>query len=344
MNKKDYFKNKIVLVTGGVGSIGREIVKRILDYNPSAVRVLDNNESGLFELEQELKSNKLRYFVGDIRDIRRLELALEGVDIVFHAAALKHVPLCEYNPFEAVKTNVIGTQNLIEVAKGKGVERFLTISTDKSVHPINVLGATKLLAERLTISANIFKGGRKTIFSCVRFGNVLASRGSVVIQFLKQISKGGPVTLTDYRMTRFIMDIKQAVDLIIEACMKMKGGEIFILKMLAIRICDLAEVMIEEFAPLWGYSPKDIKIECKGMRPGEKLNEELISVGERKYVVKDGNMYVIMDWTRKVVNDNDVLDESFQSDKCQLLTKEEIRRLLRTTLEIERIKVERMLS
>ena len=161
---KSFYDNKIILVTGGTGSIGKEIVKTLLNFNPKAIRVLDINETALFDLEQELNTTKIRTFLGDIRDKSRLKRAIEGVDIVFHAAALKHVPLCEYNPFEAVKTNVVGTQNLIDVALDEGIEKFITISTDKAVNPVNVMGATKLLAERLTISANLYKGDRKQPF------------------------------------------------------------------------------------------------------------------------------------------------------------------------------------
>ena len=177
---KKFYENKVILVTGGVGSIGKEIVKTLLNFNPKAIRVLDINETALFELENELNSNKIRCFIGDVRDKDRLKRAIEGVDIVFHAAALKHVPLCEFNPFEAVKTNVIGTQNLVEVAMDEKVEKFITISTDKAVNPVNVMGTTKLLAERLTISANLYKGDRKTALSDLRFGNVLKSRGTIL--------------------------------------------------------------------------------------------------------------------------------------------------------------------
>ena len=187
---ESFYKDKVVLVTGGTGSIGSEIVKKVLEHSPKAVRVLDNNETSLFELEQELNSNKIRTLIGDIRDNERLMRALEGVDIVFHAGALKHVPLCEYNPFDAVKTNVIGTQNVLNAALDQNVDKVIVISTDKAVNPINVMGATKLLAERLTISANNYTGDKNTVFSCVRFGNVLDSRGSVVPLFKNQLKKG----------------------------------------------------------------------------------------------------------------------------------------------------------
>ena len=290
---ESFYKDKVVLVTGGTGSIGSQIVKKLLEHDPKAVRVLDNNETSLFELEQELNSDKIRILIGDIRDNERLMRALEGVDIVFHAGALKHVPLCEYNPFDAVKTNVIGTQNVLNAALDQNVDKVIVISTDKAVNPINVMGATKLLAERLTISANNYTGDKDTVFSCVRFGNVLDSRGSVVPLFKNQIKKGGPITITSPDMTRFIMGIPQAVQLILKAGEISKGKEIFILKMPALNIVDLAEVMIEEFAPLYGYKPKDIEIQIIGKRMGEKTYEELMTEDETLNAVDHGKLYII---------------------------------------------------
>ena len=211
------FEGKNILITGGAGTIGSAIVRKVLEHNPKVVRVLDNNETAIFELEQELEAEAFRPLIGDIRDKDRLQRAVQNIDIIFHAAALKHVPLCEYNPFEAVKTNVLGTQNLIEVAINEGVAKLITISTDKAVDPVNVMGATKLLSERLTISANSYRGWQRTIFSCVRFGNVLDSRGSVVPVFRRQIRKGGPVTITDSNMTRFVMSITRAAELVLKA-------------------------------------------------------------------------------------------------------------------------------
>ena len=339
MNKdkfKKCFKNKVILVTGAAGSIGKEIVKKLLDFDTKVIRALDNNETGLFDLEQELHSDKIRYFIGDIRDKERLVKAMDDVDIVFHTAALKHVPLCEYNPFEAVKTNVVGTENLIEVAREKKVEKFITISTDKAVDPNNVLGASKLLSERLTISANSFKGGKPTIFSCIRFGNVLASRGSVVVEFLRQISKGGPIFITDPRMTRFVMSISQSVNLIIKATLDMKGGEIFILKMPALNIKDLAEVMIDEYSNLWGYSSKDISIKYIGTRPGEKIHEKLIAESEVDYLIEREDMYIILNQPSNIKK-RSIRKIDYSSNKCYLLTKEEIRVLLRKNLNINKI-------
>ena len=289
----DFYKGKTILVTGGAGSIGSAIVKSLLKCSPASVRVLDINETGLFDLGQDLKSENLRLFVGDIKDSKRLARAIEDVDIVFHAAALKHVPLCEYNPFEAVKTNAVGTQNLINAAIDEGVEKFVTISTDKAVNPVNVMGATKLLAERLTMSANLYKGNRSTAFSCVRFGNVTHTRGSVIPLFTNQIKNGLSLTVTDRDMTRFIMSIEEASKLVLEVPEIAQGSEIFILKMPSMRMGDLADAMIEYFAPKYGRNPKDINIDIIGRRPGEKMFEELMSQEEALDAYENENMFII---------------------------------------------------
>jgi len=328
----DVFRDKNILVTGGVGSIGSEIIRKVLKYNPKAVRALDNNETGLFELEQELQSEKLRPLVGDVRDKERLRRAIEGADIVFHAAALKHVPLCEYNPFEAVKTNVHGTQNVIEVAMEEEIEKLITISTDKAVNPINVMGATKLLAERLTISANYYKGAKKTAFSCVRFGNVLDSRGSVVPLFKEQIGKGGPVTITDTDMSRFVMSIPKAVALVLKAAEMAQGGEIFIFKMPALRVSDLAEAMIEELASQYGYDPKAIKVEISGKRAGEKIYEELLTEDEAINSRETEDMFIISQAGERQENKK-IAAKEYRSDKGGILMgKEEIKEMLREVL------------
>jgi len=326
---KDFYAGKVILVTGGAGSIGSEIVKKLLEYAPNVVRVFDNNETGLFELQQELQKENLRMFVGDIRDKERCKRAVEDVDIVFHAVALKHVPLCEYNPFEAVKTNAIGTQNIIEVVMDEEAEKIITISTDKAANPANVLGATKLLAERLTTSANFYKGKRKTAFSCVRFGNVLGSRGSVVPIFRKQIEAGGPVTLTSQNMTRFAMSISEAVAFILRAAEMAQGGEVFIPKMPAIKIVDLAEVMIQELASKNGHNPKNIELKIIGHRAGEKLYEELLTEDEAITTYEINEAFIMT--SRLATQNNEHLGKKLQrytSNNARLLTKAEIKRLL----------------
>ena len=323
-----YYKDKVLLVTGGAGSIGSEITKKILEYNPSVIRVLDNNETALFELEEELNSDKLRVFYGDVRDKDRLKRAFDNVDIIFHAGALKHVPLCEFNPFDAVKTNIIGTQNVLDVALDRDVEKVIFVSTDKAVNPINVMGATKLLAERLTISANHYTGDKETVFSCVRFGNVLNSRGSVIPVFKNQIKNGGPVKITDKDMTRFIMGIPEAVELILKAGQKADGGEIFILKMPATNIMDLAEVMIENLANIYNHNPEEIGIEIIGKRVGEKMYEELMTAEESIYAIDDGVLFILNSNSQENLNNT----MEYNSDYVDKLSKDQISDIINDTL------------
>lgn len=292
---EETFRDKRILITGGTGSIGSELVRKLLEYNPKVIRIFSNDENALFNLELDLQQyDNLRFLVGDVRDKERLRKATEDIEIVFHAAALKHVPSCEYNPFEAIKTNVIGTQNLLEDAIDANVEKMITISTDKAVSPINVMGATKLLAERLTIAANHYKGFKKTVFSCVRFGNVFGSRGSVMQLFERQIQNGGPITLTDPDMVRFVMSVDRAVELVLKATEMAKGEEIFIFKMPALHIKNLADVMIHKLAPKYGYEPKDIKVKIIGKRKGEKLYEELMTEDEAMNAYETEDMLVIL--------------------------------------------------
>lgn len=324
------FSGKNILVTGGTGSIGSGIVRKVLQYSPKVVRVFSNDENSLFNLRQELQGHsQLRFLVGDVRDTERLRMAAEDIDFIFHAAALKHVPLCEYNPFEAVKTNVLGTQNVIEVAMGEDVEKVIAIGTDKAVNPVNVMGATKLLAERLTISANYYI--RKTALSCVRFGNVLDSRGSVLPLFDEQIRNGGPVTITDPDMTRFVMTIPRAIELILRAMEIAQGGEVFIFKMPALRVGDLAEVMIEELAPRYGYEPGKIGVKIIGKRLGEKYDEELMTEEEAKNAYEAEDMFIISG-VGDTPEAKKVLGTKYSSRDGILLTKEQIREMLRETL------------
>ncbi len=287
-------QGKQILVTGGCGSIGSKITERAFDLGADTVRVLENNESGLFNLKHELsESERLRCLLGDIRDRDRLRLAMEDIDIVFHAAALKHVELNEYNPFEAVQTNVQGTQNVVRAALEEEVESLVGISTDKASNPTSVMGATKLLSERLIIAANAYKGNRDTKFSCVRFGNVLGSNGSVVPLFFDQIKSGGPVTVTDPDMTRFFMPIGEAVDLVLSANEQMEGGEVFVLKMPTFDVETLANAMIDGFAPAVGKDPDDIQIDIIGPRPGERMHEKLIAKDELSNTAEKPDMFVI---------------------------------------------------
>jgi len=289
------FEGKNILITGGAGSIGSNIVRTLINYSPRAIRIFDNNETALFNFQNELKSyENVRFLVGDVRSRNRLKRAMENIDIVFHTAALKHVPLCEYNPFEAVETNVVGTQNVIDAAMNEEVEKVIGISTDKAINPVNTMGATKLLCEKLITTANYYKGKRKTIFSSVRFGNVLGSRGSVTLLFKNQIKNGGPITLTNPDMTRFFMTMKQAVNLILKATEMARGGEIFIFKMPAVRMDDLVEIMVENLAPKYGFNPNQIKIKKIGIRPGEKMHEELIGKEENNNILETDDMFIIL--------------------------------------------------
>jgi FlaA1/EpsC-like NDP-sugar epimerase len=291
---EDVFRNKKILVTGGTGCIGSEIVRSLLAYKPKVVRIFSNDEDSTFRMMQDLggRSN-VRFLVGDVRDKERLSLAMEDIDIVYHAAALKHVPLCEYNPFEAIKTNVMGTQNVIEAAFSNDVNRVINISTDKAVNPVNTMGATKLLAEKLMIDANEGKGLKKTIFSCVRFGNVLFSRGSVIPLFEEQIKQKKPITITDPDMTRFVMSVSSTVGLVFKATIMAKGGEVFILKMPVVKLGDLTDVIIEKYSEKYGYKKKDIKKKIVGSRAGEKIFEELMTETEAKMAFETEDMLII---------------------------------------------------
>jgi FlaA1/EpsC-like NDP-sugar epimerase len=274
-------RDSTILVTGGCGSIGSQIVRRAL--KAKQVRAFDNRESALADMMIELKDHdNIRYLMGDVRDRRRLQLSMEGVDVVYHAAAYKHVHMCEYNPFEAVSTNVNGTQNVIDAALYSSAKKVINISTDKVTNAVSTMGATKLLAERLIAAAQYRK--TNTIFCSVRFGNVLGSNGSFINVFKKQLKANLPITLTDRRMRRFIMTINQAVDLIFKASDEMKGGEVFILKMPVVRMEDIISVMKEKYG---------VEVDVIGIRKGERLYEELLTRDESFNVEEKDEFYII---------------------------------------------------
>lgn len=277
------WKNQVVLVTGGTGSFGKKFTKILLEeQQPKKVIIFSRDELKQHEMQVGgFDDERLRYFIGDVRDRERLVRAMHGVDIVVHAAALKQVPACEYNPMEAIKTNIMGTANVVEAALDAGVKKVLTVSTDKAVSPANLYGATKLAAEKLTIQSNAYAGGSETRFSCVRYGNVVGSRGSVVPLFLKQRSNG-KVTITDDRMTRFWLSLEQGVRFVIESIEQMEGGEVFVPKIPSTKVTDLARAI----AP-------DAKLEIIGIRPGEKLHEMLISEDEARHTIELDKMYVV---------------------------------------------------
>jgi UDP-N-acetylglucosamine 4,6-dehydratase/5-epimerase len=288
------FRDRTVLVTGGTGSIGSAIVEALLPLEPRALRVLSRDDSKQFDLAQRHRDAPLlRMLIGDVRDRERMTRAMAGVELVFHAAAMKHVPASEFNPFEATETNVRGTQNVVEAAIDAGVERVLGVSTDKAVDPTNVMGATKLLAERLLSAAESYKGASTTRFASVRFGNVIGSRGSLVPLIRGQVARGGPVTVTDPEMSRYMMPIDEAVRLCFSAMSRMRGGEVFVLKMPRVRVGDLVEVLVEAYAPQFGFRADEIEVETIGMRPGEKRHETLLTDDEAAAAEEIDGMYVV---------------------------------------------------
>lgn len=287
------YTNKKVLITGGTGTIGRHLLKAILAYNPSVIRIFSRDEHKQYEMQQELREyTNIRYLIGDIRDQARLLRAMEDIDYVFHLAAMKHVPACEYNPFEAVKTNVLGTENVIQAAIAAKVKKVLFTSTDKAISPTNTYGATKLTSERLISAAEYQKGPKQTIFSSVRFGNVMSSRGSVIPLFKNQILEDHCITVTDMMMKRYMMTPNQAISLMLKANELAQGGEVFVLKMPAINLSDLAEVMIEKVTEKHRISER-VGIKEIGLRPGEKMYEELMSDDEVSSSYETPDMYII---------------------------------------------------
>jgi len=285
---------KVALVTGGTGTVGSGIVRRLLETGVDGIRIFSRDEHKQYELRHELHDeSRLRFLIGDTRDLRRLRRAVAGVNVIFHAAAMKHVLSCEYNPFEAVRTNIVGTQNVIDAALDAGVERVLFASSDKAVNPTSTMGTSKLMAEKLMSAADVFRGDHPTIFTTVRFGNVIGSRGSVVPLFLRQIAAGGPMTITDRRMTRFIMSLEHAVDLMFTALGLARGGEVFVLKMPVLRIEDLASLLRDHVAALHGWGADEIAIEEIGQHVGEKVAEELLTEEERARALETDEMFII---------------------------------------------------
>jgi UDP-N-acetylglucosamine 4,6-dehydratase len=277
------WNDQVILVTGGTGSFGKKFIEVMLkEYRPKKIIVFSRDELKQHEMRLAgFNHPSLRYFIGDVRDRDRLVRAMHGVDIVVHAAALKQVPACEYNPMEAVKTNIIGTSNVLEAALDAGVKKVMALSTDKAVNPVNLYGATKLAAEKLTIQSNAYAAGTATRYSCVRYGNVVGSRGSVVPVFLKQ-RENGKITITDERMTRFWLSLEQGVRFVIHCIEQMEGGEVFVPKIPSMKVIDLARAIAPQ-----------AEIEIIGIRPGEKLHEVLISEDEARHTVELEKMFVV---------------------------------------------------
>lgn len=300
-----FLENKTILVTGGTGSFGQKFTELVLkEFNPKAVRIYDNRELAEVEMERKFNDRRLRFFIGDVRDRNRLYRAMSGVDIVVHAAALKHVPVCEYNPIEAVKINIEGAINVIDAAIDNSVEKVMAISTDKAVHPVNLYGATKMVAEKLFVQANAYSTRREPIFSCVRYGNVIASSGSVIPLFREQ-KKQGILTLTDEKMTRFWITLEQGVRFSIKCIELMKGGETFVPKIPSMKIIDLVKVIAPE-----------AQIKKIGIRPGEKINEVLLTQEEAHHA-KEFDKYFIIEpefpfWQKDNFKEGKPLSEGFR--------------------------------
>lgn len=278
------WNEQVILVTGGTGSFGKKLIEILLaEYQPAKLIIFSRDELKQHEMQVNgYDHSNLRYFLGDIRDYDRLRRAMNGVNIVVHAAALKQVPACEYNPMEAIKTNILGSSNVIEAALDTGVEKVLALSTDKAVNPVNLYGATKLAAEKLIVQSNAYAAGSPTRFSCVRYGNVIGSRGSVIPLFIQQRENSSILTITDDRMTRFWLSLEQGVRFVIRAIEEMHGGEVFVPKIPSTRITDVAQAIAPQ-----------AKIEVIGIRPGEKLHEVLIHEDEARSTVEMEDMYVI---------------------------------------------------
>ncbi len=297
---------KNILVTGGTGSFGSKFISSLIEnYNPGKVIVYSRDELKQFEMQQSFPDNgnyPIRYFIGDVRDLSRLKMAMKNVNVVIHAAALKQVPATEYNPFEAVKTNILGAQNVIDAALKNNVERVLALSTDKAAAPINLYGATKLASDKLFVSANSYSGESDIKFSVVRYGNVLGSRGSV-IPFFQNKAKGDIIPITDSRMTRFSITLSEGVDFVINCLKRMVGGEIFIPKIPSYKIMDIKNAI----AP-------NLDTEIVGIRPGEKLHEEMITQSDSMNTIDCGNYFVILPSTlfltkEKYDNENGILSK-----------------------------------
>lgn len=322
------FNNQIILVTGGTGSWGHELVKQLLTYKPKEIRIFSRNESNQFKMKQEFDNNpKLRFLIGDIKEKDTLIEACQGVDYIFHLAALKHVPVCEEQPIEALKTNVNGTKNVIDAAIQCNVHKVVYISTDKASNPVNFYGMTKAMGERLIIHANTFN--TKTRFVCIRGGNVLGTNGSVIHIFKKQIKEKGKIGITDVEMTRFFLAIEDAIKLVFKAVSESIGGEIFVMKMPSCKIMDLADVLVNS------SHTENIEFEILGIRPGEKIHELLISEYEAKQTISyDEKYFVILPSVPpKYLNEHysqyKLINLSNYNSSKGLMTKDEIEKMLK---------------
>ncbi len=334
------FYGKRLLITGVCGTIGRELLRQALALGSKEVVGLDNSEMDVFYLAEQYRSDpRVKIFFADVRDLDSLSQHSKGVNIILHAAALKHVIVCEKSPRDAVRTNILGVQNIIDSALANGVERVIFTSSDKAVNPTNVMGTSKLMGERLMTAASALVQAGGPIFASTRFGNVLGSRGSVIPVFRDQIRRGGPVTITDEKMTRFIMSIPESVRLVLDTVGLARGGEVFVTKMPSIRILDLAKVMIEDYCSEQGLAPSRIKLDFVGAKPGEKLYEELLSEEETRRTVELEKYYVILPAFRAVYGHieydyptvvSTMIDKPYNSRNQQPMSIEDIKGFLKS--------------
>lgn len=331
-----YYTDKRILIIGGTGTIGQGLINEILKQKPKVIRIFSRDEYKQFILENKIDNKKqIRFLIGDVRDYERVERAMNDIDIVFNLAAMKHVPACEYNPSEAIKTNVIGMENVVKAATANNVECVIFTSSDKAINPSNSYGATKLLAEKLVQSANFSKGNAKTKFVAVRFGNVMGSRGSVIPFFKKQIEEKRKITVTDPEMTRFMMTLSQAVELIMDAGEISRGGEVFILKMPVIKLYDLAEVVVEETCSKLNIEKEEVELHTIGLRAGERRFEELMTKDESESAFDLGNMYSVIspinsEFLREFYEEYErARIGSYNSNDQTVLSKDQVRELLK---------------
>ena len=329
LNLSGEFKGKNILITGGTGSIGISLAKQLIKYNPKEIRIFSNDENSIFEAKENLGVNHIyKFMVGDVRDKDRLNLAIRNVDIVYHTAAMKHIEICEDNPFDAVKTNVVGTSNILEASIIEEVEKFVFISTDKATNPTSTLGGSKLLAERLTLDAGTYAGKGKTKFAIVRFGNVLGSRGSVFQIFQNQIRTKKPLTVTDKRMTRFIMSISESASMILKVTKILKDGEIYILKMPSIKIEDLAKGMLHVYGLRFPDYRNTSSLKITKPR-GERFHESLISKEEIPYCHDIGDMYKIS----KTGNKKQLPSKEFSSETASRISQSKLHKTINELID-----------
>ena len=315
------FRGKNILITGGTGSIGIGLVKQLTKHKPKEIRILSNDENSIVESIENLGKNSIyKFMVGDVRDKDRLNLAIRDIDIVYHAAAMKHIDICEHNPFDAVKTNVVGTSNILEASIIEGVKKFIFISTDKATNPTSTLGGSKLLAERLTLDASTYVKNAKTKFAIVRFGNVIGSRGSVFQIFQNQIKMKKPLTVTDKRMTRFIMSISEASSMILKVTKTMKDGETFVLKMPSVRIEDLAKGMLHVYGARFPIYRNTSPVKISKSRERERFHEFLITNEELPFCHSNNDMYKIS----KTVNGKKLSMKEFSSETAPRISQSKL--------------------